>query len=80
MTLELIQTFELTNYDTKHTNNTKIHLRRSIFYKNPHCSTIRHSLEAAFSAHLYGQAGNYLLNCFRPLFFLIAFRHYTYIT
>ena len=64
-TLNPIEIFELTIYNTKHTQNTKIHFQTG----KPTSSKTRHSFESAFSAHLYGQAGNYLFSCFRSFFF-----------
>ena len=48
-----------------------MHFSKRIFSK------IRHPFESVFSAHLYGHARNYFLNCFH-CFFLTAFRHYPF--
>ena len=61
MTLNLTKGFNKTVYNTKHTQNTKLHfeekktlLQKSHFFKNPSFSKIRHSFESAFFVHLYG--------------------------
>ena len=46
-------TFKLTIDNTERTQTTNIYFQSPIIFKNIH------SFESAFSAHLYGQAGNY---------------------
>ena len=51
MTQNPTETIQITFFNTKHTQNTKLHFRKSIFFKNLDFSKIRHSFESAFSAH-----------------------------
>ena len=67
MTLNLIEALKVTIYETKHSTNAKIVFQRSNFKKHQ-IQKSKHSFESACSAHLYGQAGNYLFNCFRCFF------------
>ena len=54
----LIEALNLTNYNTKHTNHTKIHYQKSNVLEISYFSQIRHPFESTFSTCLYGQAGN----------------------
>ena len=71
MSLNLIDKFEITNYNTRHTQHTKLYFHKIVFFlffKKQYFPQNRHLSESVFSAHLYGQTGNYLNKCFRHAF------------
>ena len=67
MTLDLIKTFKITTYNTKHTKTPKYIFKTPALSKKMFLTKNRHLFESSFSAYVHAQAGNYCFNSFRYL-------------
>ena len=79
ITLNLIETFkltfEMTVYNTKHTNNTKTHFQHSDFLNNPHFRKLDIHSNQRFPLVFMARLET-IFQQFPLILFLTAFRHY----
>ena len=68
MSLNLIEIFKLTVYDTQNTQNTKIHFHEYNFFRHIFFQKTDIHSNQSVSPHFVGQAGNYLFKLFPSLF------------